>query len=152
MALTSEHLTRKSRKASNIGAGPTIVADCYHRDEAGGIGSRFGHAWPGAEAIEVVRPLRNGVIAEYELTINFWTSSSIKYRTHHFSDRASSSAYLTASPAWNGGLYRKRPGRGQQGSQLDTADSGCAFGWSFQSSKPTGNMIISLGGGPRRQR
>ena len=99
------------------------------------------------ESIEVVRPLRNGVIAEYEITENLLRFAIQKVSGSMLVFRP---RILITIPCGITSVERRavhEVGLGTNSRSIDGAALAAAIGVDLPIATPSGNMIICLGGG-----
>lgn len=101
------------------------------------------------ESIEVVRPLRHGVIAEYELTEIFLREliRKITGPTLFFRPRLIISTPYEVTSVEKRAIQEAGLGAGAREVNLIPQPLAAAIGIDLPINTPTGNMIISLGGG-----
>ena len=101
------------------------------------------------EAIEVVRPLRNGVIAEYELTEKFLSIliKKVTGPTIFFRPRIIISVPYGITSVERRAVQEAGLGAGSREVNWIPQPLAAAIGVDLPINTPTGNMIISLGGG-----
>lgn len=101
------------------------------------------------ETIEVVRPLRNGVIAEYEITENLlaFLMKKICGPMLIFRPRVMITVPYGITSVESRAMHEAVLGAGSREIYMIQQPLACALGVDLPISTPSGNMILSIGGG-----
>ncbi len=100
--------------------------------------------------IDAVRPMKDGVIADFEKTEELLRKLILKVQTHRFlvKPAQSSSACPPASPRWRSAPCATRWSTPERAtSSSSPSRSRPRSEWGFPWTRPTGNMVIDIGGG-----
>jgi rod shape-determining protein MreB len=101
------------------------------------------------DSIEVIRPLQNGVIAEYELTENFLKViiKKVSGSMRIFPPRVMITVPYGVTSVESRAVHEAGLGAGSRDVYLIQQPLAAALGMDLPISTPSGNMLVSLGGG-----